>query len=75
MKRLIWRALYGKSTFWGFRRIVSGGHRFGFGRGFIEWGTGIGGVYLRRKDDRRKNVKRHLSMHHNFRQVYGKRNE
>ncbi len=70
MKRLIWRTLYGKLTFWGFCRILSGGTRFGFGRGFIEWGTGLGGIYLRRKD-----VKRDHSMHHNFKLVYGKRNE
>ncbi len=75
MKRLIWRVLYGKLTFWGFRRILSGGIRFGFGRGFIEWGTGLGGIYLRRKDDKCKDVKRDHSMYHNYKLVYGKRNE
>ena len=35
-------------TFIGFRRLLGGGRRFGFGWGFIEWGTNTPGIWLPR---------------------------
>ncbi|KKL91651.1 hypothetical protein LCGC14_1892600 [marine sediment metagenome] len=49
--RLIHRSLYGKRTFWGFRKLEISGYRFGFGRGFIEWGSGLSGIYLARSKE------------------------
>lgn len=37
----IYRRLYVKGTFWGLCRVNGGGHRFGFGKGFLEWGTNL----------------------------------
>ena len=37
-------------TFWGIRKLLGGGWRFGFGIGFVEWGTGTSGVFLPRKE-------------------------
>ena len=38
-------------TFWGLRRLITGGWRFGFGIGFIEWGKNTcPGIWLPRKE-------------------------
>lgn len=46
----IYRRLESNKIFWGFVRIRSGGYRFGFGCGFLEWGkNSIAGLWLPRK--------------------------
>jgi len=37
-------------AFWGFVKMIYGGYRFGFGFGFLEWGTSTSGLYLPRRE-------------------------
>ena len=37
----VYRTLYSDKNFWGLVRVKSGGWRFGFGRGFFEWGKNL----------------------------------
>ena len=43
----VYRTLYSDKNFWGLVRVKSGGWRFGFRRGFFEWGrNSMPGLYL-----------------------------
>ncbi len=46
--RIIHRVLVIRRTFWGLVKCKPNGYRFGFGAGFLEWGTGMSGIYVYR---------------------------